>query len=178
MKLHLIMLILSLLVLVACNEAPIEKVHETIHLPAYLFDGLSEDEIISQGISNGAQDVSISNKGIVSYDYTEKALANRAANVKNELQQTIDYIIQSDEYTSIRNISYDEDFSKFIVVVSTNSFQASNDRTTIINLCKQAGEYQPYLKKETWTISAKIVDNTTVQTIEIIKINDAFEIIN
>ena len=178
MKVHLLTILVFAALLVACKEASEPVTTETVHLPAYLFNGLSDDEIISQGISNGAKSVVISNTGKVSYVFSEQAFTKRTLEVKETLQDTIDFIIQNEAYNSIRNISYNEDFSKFVVIVNHHFSQNNIDRNLIIDLCKQAGEYQPYLAKENWTITAKIVDDVTVETIEIIKINEAFEIIN
>ena len=178
MKLHLLTLIILTSLLVACNEASEPVVTETVHLPAYLFDGLSKDEIISQGITRGALDVSISSTGVVSYEFSKETLSKRMTDVKNELQQMVESIIYDETYSTIRNISYEEDFSKFIVIVHHSFKENDTDRNLIIDLCKKAGEYQPYLAKESWTITAKIIDDVTVETIEIIKINENFEIIN
>ncbi len=103
-------------------------------LPADLFEGQTEDEIIANAKEKGVKEVKVNEDGTVYYKMSKSEHKKMMKDAKQSAVDSITEIVNSDEYSSIKEISYNKDFTEFDITVDQNAFNNSMDGFAIYSL--------------------------------------------
>ena len=110
-------------------------------LPADLFEGQTEDEIIASAKEKGVKEVKVNEDGTVYYKMSKSAHKKMMKDEKQSVVDSITEIVNSDEYSSIKEISYNKDFTEFDITVDQNAFNNSMDGFVIFSLAISSTYY-------------------------------------
>ena len=80
-------------------------------LPADLFEGQTEDEIIANAKEKGVKEAKVNEDGTVYYKMSKSEHKKMMKDAKQSIVDSIAEIVNSDEYSSIKEISYNKDFT-------------------------------------------------------------------
>ena len=105
-----------------------------VTLPASFFEDSTEEEIITKAKESGITEVVINEDGSVTYTMSKSKHKEMMKGMGDSVVSTIDEIVNSGNYTSIKEISYNEDFTEFNVRVNRQQFKAGFDSFAIFGL--------------------------------------------
>ncbi|AWE09240.1 hypothetical protein DCE79_06830 [Lysinibacillus sp. 2017] len=110
-------------------------------LPADLFEGQTEDEIIANAKEKGVKEVKVNEDGTVYYKMSKSEHKKMMKDAKQSIVDSIAEIVNSDEYSSIKEISYNKDFTEYDITVDQNAFNNSMDGFAIFSLAISSTYY-------------------------------------
>ena len=136
-------------------------VHITI--PASFFIGITEEEIIAKAKENGVIETVVNKDGSVTYTMSKLKYEEMMKEMGDSVVSTIDEIVNSGDYTSIKEISYNEDFTEFDVKVNRQQYKAGFDGFDIFGLVIFSTYYSVFDGKseEELQIVFNMIDETT-----------------
>ena len=165
MKKLLIAFSATALLLAACggeNEEPTEKEKETeenagesldvdkglfnvdVTLPASFFEDSTEEEIIAEAKEQGIKEAVVNEDGSVTYTMSKSKHEEMMKEMEDSVVSTIDEIVNSGDYTSIKEISYNKDFTEFDVKVNRQQYEEGFDGFAIIGLVMVSTYYSAF----------------------------------
>lgn len=125
-------------------------------LPSSLFDEEELTEIEAQLKEDKKADVTQNEDGSLSVKMSKKEHKEMMSEIKEDFMETITNIIDDKEFTSIHNITYNNDFTEINMVVDQEQFENSFDGFVTLNLGISSLFYQAFkgkdLEKEKVTI--------------------------
>ncbi|MER2107627.1 MAG: hypothetical protein ABS949_11880 [Solibacillus sp.] len=151
MKKSLLGLSLATMLLVACGNDE-SKVEDTVAkeqqgievdkgltnveltLPAAFFEGSTPEEIEASAKEKGIKEVKINEDGSVYYKMSRSAHKEMLVNAEAGVVETIDELINSEDFTSFKEISYNKNFTEFDVKVDRQAYENSFDGFGILGL--------------------------------------------
>lgn len=150
MKKSLLSLSLATLLLVACgNDEPkvegaeaeeqgieVDKglMNVELTLPAAFFEGSTPEEIEASAKEEGIKEVKINEDGSVYYKMSKSTHKEMLASAEEGVVETIDELINSKDFTSFKEISYNKNFTEFDVKVDRQAYENSFDGFGILGL--------------------------------------------
>lgn len=114
-----------------------------ITLPASLFEGKSEDEIISAAKADGIKDVSVNEDGSVVYKMSKPEHKKMMEEMAQSCKETFDSFIGDESFPSIMSIESNNDFSE-ITVKCDKSKYTDMEAMSALALCMQGIFYQTF----------------------------------
>lgn len=103
-------------------------------LPADLFEGQTEDEIIAKAKEEGVKEVKVNEDGTVYYKMSKSEHKKMMKEMKESAVESITEIVKSDDYPSIKEISYNKDFTEYDITVDRNALENSMDGFALFSL--------------------------------------------
>lgn len=99
-----------------------------ITLPASMFElsGQSVDEIIADAKADGIDDVIINSDGSVTYKMSKAKHDEKMEELRTGFIETVDELTNGD-FVSIKDVTYNKNFSEFTLVVDRASYESSFD---------------------------------------------------
>ncbi|MGM9945786.1 MAG: hypothetical protein ACI33M_12615 [Lysinibacillus sp.] len=184
MKKWLIACIATALLLTACggeNEEATKQEKETeenageslnvdkevfnvdVTLPANFFLYLTEEEIIAAAKEQGIKETVVNEDGSVTYTMSKSKYEETMKEMEDATVSAIDEIVKSEEYTSIKEISYNKDFTEFDMKVNRQQYEESLDSFAIFGLFIASAYYGAFDGKlsEDLQIIFNMIDETT-----------------
>ena len=151
MQKWLLIIIASVLLVAACGGKEEEKVDDVtdkqenievdkgllnveVTIPAALFEGTSEEEIVSNAKVEGFTDVTVNEDGSVTYKMSKKEHQQLLDELETEMETTIEEIEGSEDYPSIVDITQNKDLTQFDVTVNRQQYEDSFDGFAILTL--------------------------------------------
>lgn len=105
----------------------------TVHLPASMFDGLSNEQIESGAKENGISSVVINDDGSVDYTMTKSVHNKLMKEMKDNLIVSIEGLLENkEEYPNFEKITYNDDFSEFTVTCTTSELNMSEKMSPLM----------------------------------------------
>ena len=178
MKKWLIAVSTTALLLTACggeNEKKTEEnswdsinvdkgiVNVDVTIPASFFIGITEEDIIAKAKENNVTETVVNQDGSVTYTMSKSKYKEMMEELENSIVSTVDEIVHSGEYTSIKEISYNEDFTEFDVKVDRQQFKEGFDSFAVFGLVIVSTYYSAFDGKseEDLQIVFNMIDETT-----------------
>jgi len=134
-----------------------------VTLPASLFIDSTEEEIIAEAKENGVTETVVNKDGSVTYTMSKSKHNEMMKEMGDSVISTIDEIVNSGDYTSIKDISYSEDFTEFDVKVNRQQYEEGFDSFAIFGLVIVSTYYSAFdgNSGEDLQILFNMIDETT-----------------
>ena len=138
-------------------------VNVDVTLPLSFFIDSTEEEIIAKAKGNGVIETVVNKDGSVTYTLSKSKYKEMMDKMGNLVISTIDEIVNSEDYTSIKEISYNKDFTEFDVKVNRQQYEAGFDRFAIFGLVIFSTYYSAFDGKsgEDLKVIFNMIDETT-----------------
>ena len=138
-------------------------VNVDVTLPASFFLDSTEEEIIAEAKENGIIETVVNKDDSVTYTMSKSKYNEMMKEIGDSIASTIDEIVNSGDYTSIKEISYNKDYTKFDVKVNRQQYEEGFDGFAVIGLVMVSTYYNAFegnSREELKTIF-NMVDETT-----------------
>lgn len=187
-KWHIMMLISFAVFLTACNgnetknDKDSKETAETednvevdkgllnveVTLPSTLFEDTPEEEIISNAKTEGFKDVKVNEDGSVTYKMTKAEHEDLMKEMDTEIVATIKELKNSEDYPSIKEITYNDNFTEFDVTVSREQYENGFDGFAILTLAISGMYYGAFdgRKGEDLHVTFNLIDVATNEVFE------------
>ena len=134
-----------------------------ITLPASFFEDSTEEEIIAGAKEQGITEAVVHEDGSVTYTMSKSKHKEMMKELGDSVVSTIDDIVNSGDYTSIKEISYNKDFTEFDVKVNRQQYEEGFDGFAIFGLVIGSTYYSAFDGKsgEDLQIVFNMIDETT-----------------
>lgn len=134
-----------------------------VTLPASFFEDSTEEEIIAKAKEQGITEAIVNEDGSVTYKMSKSKHKELMKEMKDSVESTIDEIVNSGDYTSIKEISYNKDFTEFDVKVNRQQYENGFDGFAILGLVIGSAYYSAFDGKsgEDLQILFNMIDETT-----------------
>ena len=138
-------------------------VNVDVTLPASFFIAATEEEIIAEAKENGVTETVVNEDGSVTYTMSKSKHKEMMKEMGDSVLSTIDEIVNSEDYTSIKDISYNKDFTEFDVKVNRQQYEEGFDSFAIFGLVIVSTYYSAFdgNSGEDLRILFNMVDETT-----------------
>lgn len=139
------------------------KLNVDVTLPANFFIGITEEDIITQAKGNGVTETVVNKDGSVTYTMSKLKYKEMMQEMRDSVVLIIDKIVSSGEDASIKEISYNEDFTEFDVKVNRQKYQRGFDGLAIFELVIFSAYYSAFDGKseEDLRVILNMVDEAT-----------------
>lgn len=195
-------LLLSLLILAACsskddaNKADNNKQEEKkteepggsvavdkgllnveVTIPASFMEGEDIDTVVAEAKKDGIKDVQKNDDGSVTYKMTKAKHKETMEEMKVNVTEYVDELINSEDFASIKNVEYNKDFSKFTLEVDKEAFENSFDGFAALGLAMSGMFYQVYdgVDAEKLNVTIDTVDHSTGEVFGTVDYPEALE---
>lgn len=182
-KLWIVILASSLLALAACsaqedgkesvesNKQDGEKVEETggvlevdevssnveFTIASHLLAGADIDAIIVKAEEDGIDDVTKNDDGSLTYKMTQAKHEEMMQGMKDDLTELIENLLNGENYKSIQDIEYKEDFSEFTLTVDQEGFKYYGQDSVVARLGVGGLLYQIYNGTDVDELHVKVI---------------------
>jgi hypothetical protein len=148
-----------------------------ITLPASMFEGQDIDTIIASAKGEGVAEVTKNEDGSLTYKMSKSKHKEMMKEFETSILETIEEMKTSGDYVSIKDITHNDSFSEFTMVVDKEEYENSMDGFAALGLGMSGMMYQLYNGVDTnnskVTISMK--DQATEEVFDEIVYPDALE---
>ena len=147
------------------NSLKVDKgiVNVDVTMPVSFFIESTEEELIAQAKRNGITETVVNKDGLVTYTMSKSRYIEMMEELGDSVASTVDEIVHSGEYTSIKEISYNEDLTKFDVKVDRQQFKDGFDSFAVFGLVMVSKYYSAFDGKseEDLQIVFNMIDEAT-----------------
>ncbi len=202
MKRLLALFLVPLLIMTACGKEEVDKSQEAtstkvdaedtknqsvnvnkgilnveITLPALFFEGQDIDQTIAEAKKEGVSEVIANNDGSLTYKMSKSKHKEMIANLETSLVESIEEIKNSEDYSSIKDLTHNKSLTEFTLVVDKKIFENSFDGFATISLGIVGMYYQLFNGADSneYTVTIFIQDETSNEVFDTIVYPDAFE---
>lgn len=144
-----------------------------IVLPASMFEGQDIDTVISEAKSEGVDEIKKNDDGSLTYKMSKSKHKEMMEEMKSSVLESIEETKTSQDFNSIKDVTYNKDFSEFNLIVDKVAFQDSFDGFAAMGLGMSGIYYQVFNGADPKT-TVVIKDEATGGVIDTIVYPDAF----
>ena len=112
-----------------------------VTLPESFFADTTEEEIISSAKEEGIKEAKVNEDGSVTYVMSKSKHKEMMKEIKEEMASNVEDIVTSGDYPSIKEISYNKDFSEFDIKVDREAYENGLDGFAIFGLVLSGAYY-------------------------------------
>lgn len=140
----------------------------TITLPASLLEGQNLEEVIQAAKEEGVTDVKENEDGSLSYTMPAKVHREMMDSLKTNLISALNSLTTGDVFTSIKEVSYSDDFTKFTFEVDKEAFLDSLDSFAVFTVVFSSMYYQCLdgVKPEDMALTVDFKDSATEEVFD------------
>lgn len=146
-----------------------------INLPASMFEGQDIETVISDAKADGVDEVTKNADGSLTYKMSKAKHKEMMNEMKDSILVTVEETKTSEDFVSIKDITYNKDFSEFVLLVDKSKFENSFDGIAGFGLGISGMYYQLFngvsLDKSKVTVIIK--DEATGDTLDTVVYPDA-----
>lgn len=160
------------------GEQPLEVnkglIDVEITLPADFFEEETPEEIESAAKENGVKEVKVNEDGSVYYKMSKSKHNEMMKEMEQGVIDTIDELVNSEDYQSFKEISYNKDFTEFDIKVDPVAYENSFDGFGLMGLAMVSMYYSAFDGKTEDNIKATmhIINNETGEAINTVVFPD------
>lgn len=134
------------------------------------------DQITEEAKKEGIKEVTLNDDGSVTYTMSKATHKELLEGMGNGIIDSIAELINDEDFSSIKDIIPNKNFSEFEVVVDKEMFENSFDGFAVLGLVFQSMFYQVFegVEPDNYKVSINYKDNTTGQVFNTITYPDAF----
>ena len=115
-----------------------------VTLPASFFEGETEEEIVAGVKEEGISEATVNEDGSVTYKMSKSKHKEMMKEMEDSIVETIKEVVESDDYPSIKEISYNKDFNEFDVNVDRELYENGFDGFAILGLVMGSAYYSTF----------------------------------
>ncbi len=115
-----------------------------VTLPQSFFEESTEAEILSAAEEEGFSDAKINEDGSVTYKMSKSKHKELMTEMKQEMVTSIEEMVTSGDYPSIKEISYNKKFDEFDIKVKRAEYENSFDGFAILGLVFSGAYYSAF----------------------------------
>lgn len=147
-----------------------------VTIPASMFEGEDTNKVIADAKKEGIE-VSKNNDGSLTYKMSKSQHKKMMKEIKEEIVKTINEAKESKEYVSLKDITYNDSFSEFTLIVDRSAFENSFDGLLSITVGMSGMMYQLYNgeNSDVYQVTIFLKDQATGKEFDKIVYPDALE---
>ena len=167
----LLLALLAVLTLASCGAGGSDDTVDIV-IPASLVTEDASDKLTAEQKQHGIIKAVAQDDGSVTYTFKRSAYETYIAELKQTTANGLDQIIHDEDVTSIKTVSYNDDFSALTFTVDRAAFENSTDGLTCYGAYLAVSVYKAYAQLDD-TCTITIVDETTGETLGSVTYPDA-----
>lgn len=113
-----------------------------ITIPSSLVEGEDKEQLIEEAKEEGVSEVEENDNGSLTYKMSKSTHNDMMNGIEDNINQNIDEIKNNEDYTSIKDITANNSFSEFTMVVNQEEFENSFDGFAAVGLAISGLYYQ------------------------------------
>jgi len=113
-----------------------------VTIPASFFEGKDIDTVITEAKNDGVKEVIKNDDGSLTYKMSKSEHQKLMKEMEENIIKSVEEIKTGEDYTSIKDVSYNKDFSEFILSVNKEEFENSFDSIASLGLAITGMYYQ------------------------------------
>lgn len=133
-----------------------------VTIPSTFIEGEDIDNVIAEAKENGFNDAKKNEDGSVTYKMSKAQHKEYMKEMKTNVTDYVDELINGEEITSIQDIQHNASFSEFTVVVDKDAYENSFDGFATLGLAMSGMYYQVFdgtnAEKLNVTVHTKDID--------------------
>ena len=139
-------------------------------LPASFFEDQSKEQIEEDAKQKGIKEIKVNEDGSVYYKMSKATHKEILAEMKKGVEETIDTLVNGEDFASFKDISANKDFTKFTITVNQEAYEDSFDGFGLLGLGIAAMYHDLFsgTPGDKLDIEMKLVDEATGETINTI----------
>ncbi|SCX62214.1 hypothetical protein [Lysinibacillus fusiformis] len=126
----------------ACSEDQKKAGDVEVTIPALFFEGQDIDSVISKAKNSGIKEIIKNDDGSLTYKMAKPEHEEMMKGLKEGILSNVDEIKASDDFKSVKDITYNKSFSEFTVSVNKKEFESSLDTMASVGLALTGMYYQ------------------------------------
>ncbi|MGP4067307.1 hypothetical protein [Halobacillus sp. B29] len=198
-KIVLLLLVLVLHVLVACSEGEaMEKeksgkeikqeekenvsvdkglMNVEVTLPSSLVESENMEEMKAGAKEKGIKNVTQNDDGSITYKMSKSVHKKLMGEIETQLKETVEEIKNTEDFTSIQDITHTKNFSNFTMKVDREAYENSMDGFASLGLGMSGMMYQLYNGEnpETYEVTIEVEDASSGEVFDEIIYPEALE---
>ncbi|WP_419955059.1 hypothetical protein ACN6MT_05665 [Neobacillus niacini] len=134
-----------------------------ITIPASMFEGQDINTVIADAKKEGVKEVTQNEDGSLTYKMSKAKHKEMMKEMKESVIASVEEMKNSEDYQSIKDITYNNDFSEFTVVVDKAAFENSMDGFATMGLAMSGMMYQLYngVDPDKYKVTISLKDEAT-----------------
>lgn len=148
-----------------------------VTIPASFMEGEDIDTVIAEAKEDGIKDVKKNDDGSVTYKMTKAKHKEMMQEMKTNVTEYVDELINDEDFASIKDIKHNKDFSKFTLEVDKEAFENSFDGFAALGLAMSGMFYQLFEGVDDGKLNVTIetVNQSTGEVFGTVNYPEAFE---
>lgn len=149
----------------------------TITIPSSLVGEDTASELTDEQKEKGFKSMSRNGDGSITYVITKSAHKTMMEDLRTSTAKTLDDIVSSGNFTSIKKIEYNNDFTEVSMQVDKEEFEGGLDGLSALSVWFSGALYQAFngVEADDLSVTINVVDEKTNETFKSIKYPDALE---
>jgi|HigsolmetaGSP11D_1036233.scaffolds.fasta_scaffold09069_1 hypothetical protein len=134
-----------------------------ITLPASFFGDQDAEQVIEDAKSKGVSEATVNDDGSVTYKMSKATHEKMMKEMKDQAVQSIEELKNGEDFTSIKDITYNDQLSEFTMVVDRAAYENSFDGFAALGLGLQGMFYQAFdgVPSDKLKVTINIQDEST-----------------
>ncbi len=134
-----------------------------ITLPASMFEGEDIDKVIADAKAEGVKEVIQNEDGSLTYKMSKAEHKKMMEEMKTSILEKIEDMKTSEDYVSIKDVTYNKDFTEFTLVVDKAAYENSMDGFAVFGLGISGAYYQLFngVNEEDYNVTITVKDQAT-----------------
>ena len=148
-----------------------------VTMPASMLEGQDTEEAIASAKEQGIKEVTENEDGSLTYKMSKSVHKEMMNEIGTSIKETIDETKNSEDYVSIKDITHNDSFTKFTMVVDQESYENSMDGFAALTLGMSGMIYQIYdgADPDKYTVTISLKDEASGEVFDEIVYPDALE---
>lgn len=141
-----------------------------VTMPASMFQDQTKEDIEEAAKQQGIKEVRINDDGSVYYKMSKATHKEALTKMKASLEESLDTLVNGENFTSFKDASANKDFTKFTITVNQEAYEDSFDGFGLLGLGIAAMYHDLFsgTPGDKLDIEMKLVDEATGETINTI----------
>lgn len=148
-----------------------------VTLPASFFEGEDIDQVIANAKEEGIGEATANEDGSITYKMSKSQHKEMLAEIKAGMVESVEETKNSEDFQSIKDITYNDSFSEFTLVVDKAAYENSFDGFAALGLGMAGAYYQIFngVDAEAYKVEISIKDEASGEVFDTIIYPDALE---
>ncbi|WP_226654789.1 hypothetical protein [Pseudalkalibacillus hwajinpoensis] len=148
-----------------------------ITIPASMLEDENPEEAIASAKEQGVKEVTENEDGSLTYKMSKSVHKEMMKEITTTIDETVEETKNSEDYVSIKDITYNDSFTKFTIVVDQEAYENSLDGFATLTLGMSGMIYQMYdgADPEKYTVTIALKDEASGEIFDEILYPEALE---
>jgi PBP1b-binding outer membrane lipoprotein LpoB len=148
-----------------------------VTLPASMFEGESIEDIKNAAKENDIKEVTENDDGSITYKMSKDVHKKLMEEISTSIKETVEETKTSEDFVSIKDITYNKSFSEFTMLVDKETYENSMDGFATMALGMTGMLYQMYdgATEDEYSVTIKVKDESTEEVFDEVVYPDALE---